>query len=251
VTTSEMNAENTLRPLALLALGKTGADVERMVREVRRKARRSGRPVSWADLENALRAGQADMSADLRRRAAVHEAGHAVLYTITGVAEVQSASIGLHGVGMVTTIPNSSIPQNETWLMQSIACLLAGRAAELIFIGEALAGGGGADESDLARATVMALAGETSLGFSAHQPLLYRSATMGTNELTLDRRLAERVNLRLEDAEAIARRIIEENRQALEAVAARLESVGILAGDEVRNLVERPNDPNRHPNTPP
>lgn len=251
MTTSDPNVENTLRPLALLALGKMGADVERMVREVRRTARRSGRAVSWADLENALRAGQAEMSTDLRRRAAVHEAGHAVIYTITGVSEVQSASIGLHGVGMVTTIPNSSIPQNETWLMHSIACLLGGRAAELIVIGEALAGGGGADESDLARATAMALAAETSLGFSDHQPLLYRYATMGTNELTLDRQLAERVNRRLEEAEVIARRIIEENRQALEGVAARLAIVGILAGDEVRQLVERPNAPIRHPNTPP
>lgn len=251
MTTSDMNAENTLRPLALLALGKTGADVERMVREVRRTARRSGRAVSWIDLENALRAGQADMSADLRRRAAVHEAGHALVYTVTGVAAVQSASIGLYGVGLVTTIPNSSIPQNETWLMNSVACLLAGRAAELTVIGESLAGGGGADESDLARATAMALAAETSLGFSAHQPLLYRSVTMGTNELTLDRQLAERVNRRLEHGEAIARRIIEENRQALEDVAARLASVGVLAGDEVRQLVKRPNDPNRHPNTPP
>ncbi|WP_296077569.1 hypothetical protein [uncultured Agrobacterium sp.] len=74
---------------------------------------------------------------------------------------------------------------------------------------------------------------------------------MGTNELTLDRQLAERVNRRLEEAEVIARRIIEENRQALEGVAARLAIVGILAGDEVRQLVERPNAPIRHPNTPP
>lgn len=251
MTTSDMNTENTLRPLALLALGKTGADVERIVREVRRTARRSGRTVSWADLENALREGQANMSADLRRRAAVHEAGHALVYTITGVAEVQLASIGLHGVGMVTTTSNSSIPQNEAWLMDSIACLLGGRAAELIVIGEALAGGGGADESDLARATAMALAAETSLGFSDHQPLLYRSATMGTNELTLDRQLAERVNRRLEDAEAIARRIIEENRHALEDVAAQLDDVGIMSGDEVRQLVGRPIDVIQPPNTPP
>lgn len=249
--TSETNAMNVLCPLALLALGKTGADIERMVREVRRAARRSGRAVSWVDLENALRAGQADMSADLRRRAAVHEAGHALAYTVTGVAAVQSASIGLHGVGMVTTIPNSSIPQNETWLMSSIACLLAGRVAELFVIGEALAGGGGADESDLARATTMALAAETSLGFAQHQPLLYRSAAMGGNALTIDRQLTDRVNRRLEEAEAIARSVIDENRHALEGIAAQLESVGIMSGDEVRHQVERPTRPNRHPNAPP
>ncbi|WP_275787472.1 ATP-dependent Zn protease [Pararhizobium gei] len=251
MNTSEMNAENTLLPLALLALGKTGADVERMVRKVRRTARRSGRAVSWADLENALLAGQADMSADLRRRAAVHEAGHAVVYTVTGVAAVQSASIGLHGIGMVTTTPNASLPQNETWLMNSVACLLAGRAAELTVIGEALAGGGGADESDLARATAMALAAETSLGFSGHQPLLYRSATMGTNELALDRQLAERVNRRLENAEAIARRIIDENRRAVEDVAAQLDDVGVMSGDEVRQLVGRPMDVIQPSNAPP
>lgn len=251
MTTPDVNAENTLRPLALLALGKTGADVERIVREVRRTARRSGRTVSWADLENALRTGQADMSADLRRRAAIHEAGHAVVYTITGIAEVQLASIGLHGVGMVTTTPNASLPQNENWLMHSIACLLAGRAAELTVIGEALAGGGGADESDLARATAMALAAETSLGFAQHQPLLYRSATMGTNDLTLDRHLAERVSRRLEQAEAIARRIIEENHGALEDVAAKLDDVGIMSGDEVRQLVGRPIDVARPTNAPP
>ena len=170
---------------------------------------------------------------------------------MTGVAAVQSASIGLHGVGMVTTISNSSIPQNETWLMHSIACLLAGRVAELIVIGEALAGGGGADESDLARATTMALAAETSLGFAQHQPLLYRSAPMGANALTLDRQLADRVNRRLEEAEAIARSIIKENRHALEGIAARLESAGIMSGDEVRHQVEWPIDPNRHPNAPP
>lgn len=226
-----------LRPLALLALGKTGADIERLLRDVRRTARRSGRGITWHDLETGLRAGQASMSADLRRRAAIHEAGHALVYTLTGIAEVQSASIGLHGVGLVTAVPNAHLPETEAWLMNTIAALLAGRAAEILVFHEPIAGAGGADESDLARATAMALAAETSLGFSKQQPLRYRSVAMGMHELTMDRELADRVNQRLERAEAMAKDLIQANRPALDMIASCLDSVGILSGDEVRRIV--------------
>lgn len=61
---------DVLRPLALLATGRTGADIERVVREVRRKARREQRGIAWTDLEQALLAGQMRMSDDLRWRTA-------------------------------------------------------------------------------------------------------------------------------------------------------------------------------------
>lgn len=226
-----------LRPLALLALGKTGADIERLLRDIRRTARRSGRGITWHDLETGLRAGQASMSADLRSRAAIHEAGHALVYTLTGIAEVQSASVALHGVGLVTAVPNAHLPETEAWLMSTIAALLAGRAAEILVFEEPIAGAGGADESDLARATAMALAAETSLGFSRQQPLRYRSIAMGMHESTIDRELADRVNRRLECAEAMAHDLIKANRSALDEIASGLESVGILSGDEVRRIV--------------
>lgn len=231
------NPGNLLRPLALLALGKTGADIEHLIRDIRRAARRSGRSITWRDLEAGLRAGQAPMSADLRKRAAIHEAGHALVYTLTGIAEVQSASIALHGVGLVKTVPNAHLPETEAWLMNNIASLLAGRAAEILVFHEPIAGAGGADESDLARATAMALAAETSLGFSKQQPLRYRSIAMGMHEATIDRELADRVNRRLECAEAMAHDLIQANRSALNEIASGLESVGILSGDEVRRIV--------------
>ncbi|MGX5721442.1 ATP-dependent Zn protease [Shinella zoogloeoides] len=227
----------SLRPLALLALGRTGADIERLVREVRSKLRREGRAMVWDDLETALRDGQAAMSDDLRRRASVHEAGHALVYTLTGIAEVQAASIGLHGLGMVATVANDCLPQNETWLTNAMAAILAGRTAELLLFGETLAGAGGADESDLARATDMALAAETRLGFSRHQPLLYRPPTAAMNELALDRDLAERVHARLLAAEAIARQLLEEHRNLHREIATRLSAVGIMSGDELREII--------------
>ncbi len=55
---------------------------------------------------------------------------------------------------------------------------------------DVLAGAGGAAESDLARATEMALAAETRLGFSRHRPLLYRSASAASHALVIDDTLA-------------------------------------------------------------
>lgn len=226
-----------LRPLALLACGRTGADIERLVRDVRRKLRREERPMAWSDIETALRQGQPPMSEDLRWRASVHEAGHALVYTLTGTAEVETASVGLLGFGMVVTIANSHLPETEAWLMNSIAAILAGRAGERLLIGDVLAGAGGGLESDLARATEMALAAETRLGFSRHQPLLYRSTATAMNELARNPNLAARVDARLVAAEAIATRLLETNRDVHLGIAKRLNAVGIMAGGELRALL--------------
>lgn len=227
-----------LRPLALLALGRSGADIERLVREVRAKLRRTGETMVWSDIETALRQGQARMSDGLRWRACVHEAGHVLVYTLTGIAEVQSASIGLRGLGMVTTVPNSHLPETEAWLMNSIAATLAGRAAERLVIGDVLAGAGGGPESDLAQATEMALAAETRLGFSGHRPLLYRSAAAANHTLAIDEGLAARVDARLVTAEAIASKLIEAHRDRHLAIAKRLAAVSVIDGDALRAMLD-------------
>ncbi|MFA7413298.1 MAG: ATP-dependent Zn protease [Rhizobium sp.] len=226
-----------LRPLALLASGRTGADIERLVKEVRRMLRREGRAMAWNDLEVALRQGHTLMSEELSWRASVHEAGHALVYTLTGVAEVETASVGQHGIGMVATVANGHLPETEAWLQVSIAAILAGRVAERLVVGDVLAGAGGGPESDLARATDMALAAETRLGFSSHQPLLYRSAATASHELAIDSRLAERVNGRLVAAETMATELIERHREVHMTIAKRLNAVGVLAGDELRALI--------------
>ncbi|MCQ4634910.1 hypothetical protein GB927_033105 [Shinella sp. CPCC 100929] len=239
--TAHSSSLDSLRPLALLALGRTGADIERLVRDVRRNLRREGRKMVWNDLEAALRNAEAVMSDDLRWRVSVHEAGHALVYALTGIAEVQLASVGLHGLGMVATAAYDHLPETEAWLMNRMAAILAGRTAEVLVIGEPLAGAGGADESDLARATDMALAAETRLGFSCHQPLLYRPSGTALNQLGLDRQLAEPVNARLLAAEAIARAIIKEHRELHVAIAERLNTVGILSGAELRDMIDHAN----------
>ncbi|SIR21286.1 Peptidase family M41 [Rhizobium sp. RU20A] len=229
---------DNLRPLALLALGRSGADIERLVREVRRSLRRLGKHIVWSDIETALRQAQPRLSDELAWRVSVHEAGHVLVYTLTGIAEVESASIGLNGLGRVTTVANSHLPETEAWLMNSIAATLAGRAAERLVIGDVLAGAGGAAESDLARATEMALAAETRLGFARHRPLLYRSASTASHALTIDDTLAARVDARLTAAEAIATRLIEAHRDRHRAIARRLAAATVVEGDELRAMLD-------------
>ncbi|MCV9963211.1 hypothetical protein OIU34_14980 [Pararhizobium sp. BT-229] len=137
-TASERHPD--LRRLALLAAGRTGADIERLVREVRRNTRRQQQSLTWNDLEQALRAGPTELSDDLRWRSAIHEAGHAIALCDTGIAEVVIATIGLGGIGKVVSRQHHHLSQTQDWLMRYITCMLAGRTAEFLVFGEALGG---------------------------------------------------------------------------------------------------------------
>jgi cell division protease FtsH len=226
-----------LRPLAALAIGRSGADIEKLVREARQKARRERRSMTWTDLEWALQADRIVMSDDLRRRVCVHEAGHALAWTLLGVGTVRSATIGIGDLGQVSVWRHNHLPQTTDWLMKGIACMLAGRAAELIIFGEAMAGAGGCEDSDLANATEYALAAETQLGFSSHQPLIFRRTQAGLDDLRFDRQLVERVDQRLEASNTMARELLEAQRPLLLELATRLNTVGVMEGCEVRGLL--------------
>ena len=226
-----------LQPLALQALGRTGADIERLVREVRQRARREKRDLTWADIEQALGDQRMNMSDDLRWRVSVHETGHAIAWTLLRIGEVESITIGIQDIGQVTVLRHTHLAQTENWLAKTMAAILAGRVAEQIVFGEVLAGSGGGEDSDLAKATGIGLGAETSLGFAEHQPLLYRPATCGFDMLTMDRELADRVNARLLAAEIMARRLLEEHGSKLLEIATRLNETGVMSGDEMRRLL--------------
>jgi ATP-dependent Zn proteases len=226
----------SLRPLALLATGRTGADIERLVREVRRRASRAGRPMAWHDLEEALRDRAAEVSDDLRWRMAVHEAGHTVAYILLDVGEVETVMIGTPQGGKVLARVNQEVLQMEKGLMRLMACILAGRAAETILFDTVLVGSGGNPESDLARATALAVEAETSLGLSPTRPLLYRPPG-GSDALLYNPQLVERVNARLEAAMEAALTLLRTNEGALLSVARELNEHRVLDGEQVRALV--------------
>ncbi len=100
-----------------------------------------------------------------------------------------------------------------------LAVSLAGRAAEEELLGCVSAGAGGSPDSDMGKATTLALAMETELGFGETWPLLYRQADNQTTLLAYNPLLAEEVNARLEAAYARARELIRRNEDAIRFLA--------------------------------
>ncbi|QLF68191.1 hypothetical protein FE840_000665 [Peteryoungia desertarenae] len=229
----------SLQRLALLATGRTGADIERLIREVRQKARREQRPITWSDLETALLSERRQMTPEHRYRIAVHEVGHALAYTMLGIGEVQTLAVGVSldgtagGLGQVVVTFRTDEPQTENWLTRKMACLLAGRVAEQLIFGAVLAGSGGHPESDLARATTDALSAETELGFSDVETLIYRRPALAEQQMLQDNDLMKRVEARLKWAEAVALGVLETHKAFLEAMARELAELGVMTGDHM------------------
>lgn len=229
-----------LNRLALLACGRTGADIERLVREVRQKTRRERRPITWDDIETALMASRIRLTDDHRYRLAVHEVGHAMAYTLLETGTVYAVTVGgslngsVQSFGQVEFTPFLDRPQNDDWLMRTCAASLAGRTAEQLVFGETLAGSGGDLNSDLARATRLMLAAETQLGFSDVNPLIYVAPEQGQQQLLYDAALRNRVNERLKHAEAMAMEMLRRHKTALTVIATQLADAGVMSGDEFR-----------------
>ena len=146
-------SEADVQPAAVTLAGSTsGADAARIARDVRQVARSAGRHVMAADLLSVAIPPD-DRPEEIRRRIAVHEAGHAVALLAQGVVP-SSLSIVDGGGGRVTHEQDrveGRLADFHRWLM----VMLAGRAAEEIILGAPSAGAGGHEVSDLGRATTL------------------------------------------------------------------------------------------------
>jgi ATP-dependent Zn protease len=227
-----------LRRLALLAAGRTGADIERLVHEARQRARRERRSMTWDDLEKAIRQRQPRLPNDLRWRVAVHESGHSIASLHLGVAEVQQLSIEASEtrLGFLAAAAATAI-LTEARALDMLCLHLAGRAAEEVILGSISLGSGGSAGSDLAIATELALALETRVGRGSAWPLLYRDATTIPALLFVEPGLADRVSTRLDEASARARRLVADHKDELLALANALVERGTLEGPEIAALV--------------
>lgn len=163
-----------LDALALNCLGMTGADIERVVREARRMARREKRSLGRNDIAAAIEGHNGKPSPDTLARIAIHEAGHAVAALRLGL----SSDINLttfargHSRGFAGIKIDDPVVTRD-YLNSVLTMLVAGRAAEELHMGEVSAGAGGGADSDLGRATMLAFQALGNEGLSRRPTLAW------------------------------------------------------------------------------
>lgn len=208
-----------LRRLATRAMGLTGADIERIVREARLKARRDKRAISYEDIEVGIRGNRPPVPYNLRWRLAFHEAGHAVVHHALDLGPVRGLNIDTGQGGYNLVGFHLWAIDTRDWYENMLTMLMAGRAAEKLMLRRVSSGSGGADDSDLARATRIAFDMERTLGFGTEHPLLYRPHRDPGTILDREPELAARVHARLEAAFDRAATILRRRRPTFHALA--------------------------------
>lgn len=237
---TQPHADKVLRELGRRAAGLSPADVERIVRESRQAARRAGRALEFSDLVEALGQTKPPLPANVRRRLAIHEAGHFVAHLTLEVGRVSAISVDtMEGGGWIRMEQPRDQEVTEDHLEKMLVLYLAGRVAEEQILGNAVAGSGGGAQSDLAMATRLALDMETKLGFGEEMSLIYLDVKDVAWTLLSHKELARRVNSRLYDAEMEARGLLSRSKAQMEFVAHALLTHGTLDGEDLKSLIRQ------------
>jgi cell division protease FtsH len=232
-------ASESIGEIALLALGSTGADVERIVSDARRAARQERRKMTINDLRVAI-GGRQDLSQETLHRTAVHEAGHIILSVLhNGPSDVHAVvGAGRGRAGMVASYGSNYVSGTADECHRALQILLAGRAAEEIVFDDGGGNGvGGSERSDLASATRIAAAMAGSYGLSGPHPLVYVADHSATERLIEHRYMRVAVQAELSKALREAKGLLLRHHAALEKVADRLRRDHTIDGFEVERIM--------------
>ncbi|CDN46568.1 AAA family ATPase [Neorhizobium galegae] len=234
--------------LAAATSGFSGADLAKVARDAKRVARRARRHVTMDDVVEVL-PELVPITGKLRRALAVHEAGHAAAVVVLDHGKFHGAMIIDHtrndaetvpGGGAYYELPNVAHRTAQTYRNQ-IAVLLAGMAAEEVFLGAISDGSGAGERSDLAQATRIATLLQTGLGMGnrLRHSLAKKDADLEKLRNT-DATITAWVDGVLQCEFGRAKQLIWENRQLVERIADELESRGKVTADQVAEMVAKP-----------
>ncbi len=238
--------------------GMSGADLANLVNEAALFAARSNkRLVDMEDFERAK--DKIFMGAERRsmvmpererRNTAYHESGHAVVAQLLPKTDpVHKVTIIPRGraLGVTMQLPTEDrFSMDREELLQTIAVLFGGRIAEEIFMGQMTTGA----SNDFERATQMARRMVTQWGMSdSLGPMVYgenegevflgRSVTTHKNvsEATMQQVDME-IRRIIDEQYALARKLIEENRDKIEAMAQALLEWETIDSDQIGDIME-------------
>ncbi|MDP3820386.1 MAG: ATP-dependent zinc metalloprotease FtsH [Burkholderiales bacterium] len=219
--------------------GFSGADLANLVNEAALfAARRNGRVVEMGDFEKAKdkimmgpeRKSMA-MAEDERRNTAYHESGHALVARLVPKADpVHKVTVIPRGRALGVTM---QLPEGDRYstdkirMLSTISILFGGRIAEEVFIGEMTTGA----SNDFERATHIARDMVTRYGMTdalgtmvyadnEGEVFLGRSVTKTTNMSEQTMQSVDReIRKILDEQYAIARKLIEDNKDKMHAMA--------------------------------
>lgn len=237
--------------------GFSGADLANLVNEAALcAARRTGRTVDMNDFEKAkdkiimgAERKSVVMPEDERRATAYHESGHALIGKLLPKCDpVHKVTIIPRGRALGVTM---SLPERDRYgydkefMLQQIAMLFGGRAAEEVFLNQMTTGA----SNDFERATQMARDMVTRYGMTeALGPMVYaenegevflgRSVTKTTNtsEATMQKIDAE-IRRILDEQYALTMKLLEENRNKIEAMVSALMEFETIDADQINDIM--------------
>ncbi|MDQ0268370.1 AAA family ATPase [Cytobacillus purgationiresistens] len=139
------DVQASLSQLAETTSGFSGADIHSLFETASRRAIRNGQKlITKEDLDFALdrtilgSSNQSLQDDQIKKRVAVHEAGHALLAAVTKPGSVRKATIIPRGqaLGYVAPIPKEMHLSTSSELLDQVAMILAGGIAERMVLGE-------------------------------------------------------------------------------------------------------------------
>jgi cell division protease FtsH len=239
--------------------GFSGADLMNLVNEAALlAARRSKRIVTMSEFEDAkdkvmMGAERRSfvMTEEEKRLTAYHEAGHAVVaLAVPATDPVHKATIIPRGraLGMVMQLPEGDkLSMSYEQMTSRLAIMMGGRIAEEMIFGKGKVTSGA--QSDIDQATKLARMMVTRWGFSdvlgtvaygENQEEVFLGMSRGRQQAVSEataRTIDSEVRRLVDEALREARRILEEKKDQLCAVAEALIEYETLTGEEIRNLL--------------
>lgn len=239
--------------------GFSGADLANLVNESALfAARRSGRTVDMQDFEKAkdkiimgAERRSMIMPEEERRNTAYHESGHALVARLLPKTDpVHKVTIIPRGraLGVTMQLPEQDrYSMDKAHLLNMIAVLFGGRIAEEVFMNQMTTGASNDFEraTQIARDMVTRYGMSDSLGivvYAENEGEMFMGHSMGGKSSNMSedtmQKVDEEVRRIIDEQYGIARKLIEDNRDKMEAMTQALLEWETIDADQIKDIME-------------